>query len=69
MDCLEYLAQYNAFRDGYRHAHQDKAFMNKTKKIINNIMKIDGVSREEAGIKLIIMCKYNDYSGVKKYYV
>lgn len=69
MDYLEYLAQYNAFRDGYRHAHQDKAFMNKTKKIIKNIMKIDGISREDAGIKLIIMCKNNDYIGVKKYYV
>ena len=69
MDCLEYLAQYNAFKNGYRHAHQDKMFMNKTKKIIKNIMKIDGVSREDAGIKLILMCKNNDYVGVKKYYV
>ena len=37
MDYREYLALYNAFSAGYRHAHYDKAFTSKTKKIIKNI--------------------------------
>ena len=69
MDYREYLALYNAFSAGYRHAHYDKAFTSKTKKIIKNIMRVDSISREEAGIKLIIMCKENNYSEVAKYYV
>ena len=69
MDCLEYLALYNTFSDGYRHAHDDKLFVSKSKKIINNMMKIDKISREEAGIKLIIMCKEHNYVGLMKYYV
>jgi hypothetical protein len=69
MDYREYLALYNAFNNGYRHAHDDKTFISKSKKIIKNIMKVDGISREEAGIKLIIMCKENNYDEVKKYYV
>ena len=69
MNCREFLAVYNSFNDGYRHAHYDKKFISKSKEIIKNIMTIDKVSREDAGIKLIIMCKKNNCGEVDKYYV
>jgi hypothetical protein len=69
MDYIEFLALYNAFNDGYRHAHYDKIFTNRSKKIIKNIMKVDGISREEAGMKLIKMCKENNFLEIQKYYV
>ena len=69
MNCREFMALYNSFSGGYRHAHYDKEFIRKSKEIINNIMKVDGISREDAGIKLIIMCKKNNCGEVDKYYV